>query len=103
MTNLASECYSAIVGGGAETIAGFLHWLARHRELGSPVRVLDVGCGPGRMFPAFKALGWKVTAVEPHRDFQEAAVESARAAGFAPPQCLGFTEIPIHSPFDLVT
>ncbi len=103
MTNLASDCYSAIVGGNADTIASFLEWLAHHRGLGSPVRVLDVGCGPGRMFPAFKALGWAVTSVEPHGDFHEAALQAARTAGCEPPECLGFAEITALSSFDLVT
>jgi SAM-dependent methyltransferase len=103
MTNLASECYSAIVGGGADTIASFLEWLAQHRGLGSSVRVLDVGCGPGRMFPAFKALGWAVTSVEPQPDFHEAALQAARTAGCKPPECLGFADLTVFSSFDLVT
>src|SRR5467141_718846 len=97
MINLASECYSAIVGDGAETIASFLEWLAQHRGLGSAVRVLDIGCGPGRMFAAFKALGWAVASVEPQADFHEAALQAARNAGCEAPQRLGFGEITAFS------
>src|SRR5687767_8969485 len=103
MINLVSECYSAIAGSGADTISSFLEWLARHRGLGSPVHVLDVGCGPGRMFPAFTALGWVVSSVEPHPDFHETALQVAHAAGCEPPQRLGFEEITALASFDLVT
>jgi SAM-dependent methyltransferase len=65
--------------------------------------VLDVGCGTGRMFPAFAALGWSVHALEPHPDFHAAALEAARSAGCEPPQRRGFGEIAADARFDLVT
>ena len=83
--NTASECYSAIAGGGAEAVAAFLAWLAQHRELGPQVRVLDVGCGPGRMFAEFGTLRWSVSATEPNPDFHEAASQAALAAGYEAP------------------
>ena len=101
--NAASECYSAIAGGGAETIAAFLDWLAQHRGLGYQVRVLDVGCGPGRMFAEFNSLHWSVKAMEPNADFHEAATQAALACGYESPVRAGFEEIDAASQFDLVT
>lgn len=101
--NTASECYAAIAGGGANAVAGFLARLARRRGLRHPVRVLDVGCGPGRMFPAFRSLGWSVRAMEPDPAFHEAAVEAARAAGFEVPSRAGFAAIEEQGAYDLLT
>jgi SAM-dependent methyltransferase len=101
--NLTSECYSAIAGGGADAVAAFLAYLVRHHRLGPPVRVLDVGCGPGRMFEAFRALDWSVTAMEPHPEFHQAAIQAALAAGYAAPRRAGFTDLEARSEFDLIT
>jgi len=101
--NLASECYSAIAGGGADAVAAFLTWLAEHRGLGPRVRVLDVGCGPGRIFSEFRKLRWSVSATEPNPDFHEAATQAALAAGYEAPRRAGFMEIEACSDFDLVT
>jgi len=67
------------------------------------LRVLDVGCGPGRMFPAFRELGWDVVAMEPDSDFHAAAVEAATTSGYPPPIRGGFLEIDATEEFDLVT
>jgi hypothetical protein len=55
------------------------------------------------MFPAFRDLGWEVTAMEPDVDFHEAAMVAAAAAGYKPPLCGGFLEIDVQERFDLVT
>jgi SAM-dependent methyltransferase len=101
--NTASECYSAIAGGGAEAVAAFLAWLAKHRGLGPQVRVLDVGCGPGRMFPQFRTLRWSVSAMEPNPDFHETATQAALAAGYEAPCRAGFGEIDTRAAYDLIT
>jgi len=101
--NLTSECYSAIAGGGADTVAAFLAWLAQRHRLEPQLRVLDVGCGPGRMFEAFRNAGWSVTAMEPHPEFHEAATQAALAAGYAAPRRAGFADLEARSEFDLIT
>ena len=103
MTNLSTESYAAFGDpAGPSRIAQFLDWLAARRGLGAAVQVLDVGCGPGRMFPAFRALGWEVTSMEPDADFREAATLAAAAAGYEPPLPGGFLEIGAVERFDLV-
>jgi SAM-dependent methyltransferase len=104
MTNPGSESYAAFGGpAGTSRIARFLEWLAARRGLAAPIRLLDVGCGPGRMFPAFRALGWEVASMEPDADFREAAIVAATAAGYEPPRAGGFLEIDAVERFDLVT
>ena len=104
MTNVHTEAYAAFgAPDGAARIGRFLAWLAERRGLPAPVSVLDVGCGPGRMFPVFRALGWDVASLEPDPDFHPAASAAAAAAGYAPPARGGFLELDAREAFDLVT
>lgn len=56
-------------------------WLARRRliEPCGGSRLLDVGCGSGRLLARYRALGWDVRGIEPH----EAAARICRERGFA--------------------
>lgn len=74
--------YSAFDGDPARIVA-YLRWLARHRELAEPVRVLDVGAGVGRMIAPLSALGWRVTATEPDADYREVLAGVAAEHGAA--------------------
>lgn len=104
MANPASESYAAF-GTVEDTarIEQFLGWLAARRGLETPIRVLDVGCGTGRMFASFRALGWHVASMEPDVEFHEAATVAAVAAGYGAPERGGFLEIQADGTFDLVT
>jgi len=103
VTNLSSDLYSAFGGLSAPRIASFLEWLVARRGLARPIHVLDVGCGPGRMFAHFRALGWEVTSMEPDADFHEAAASAAVDCDYAVPIRGGFLEIDASNAFDLVT
>jgi len=48
-----------------DAIVAFLSHIAQSASLGPRVRVLDMGCGPGRMLPSLVRLGWTVHGVEP--------------------------------------
>jgi SAM-dependent methyltransferase len=103
MAKFCSESFAAFGGRGTARIASFLEWLALRRGLEAPIRVLDVGCGTGRMFPGFRGLGWDVASMEPDADFHEAAAVAAAASGCECPSRGGFLEIDAHEAFDLVT
>lgn len=74
--------YSAFDGDPAR-IVHYLRWLAAHRGLAEPVRVLDVGAGVGRMVAPLAALGWRVTATEPDADYREVLAQVAAEHGAA--------------------
>jgi len=84
-------------------VGKFLEWLANARGLGVTPQVLDIGCGPGRMFSAFRKLGWAVSSMEPDPEFLELAAQAARDAGYAPPAPGGFLELDTSASYDLVT
>jgi SAM-dependent methyltransferase len=104
MPEIGSEAYAAFGTEESTTrVERFLAWLAARRELAPPVRVLDVGCGPGRMFAAFRALGWRAAAMEPDAEFHATATRAAASAGYDAPARGGFLEIGADRTFDLVT
>lgn len=72
--------YKAVDGDPAP-IVDFLRWLAGHRGLADPVRVLDVGAGVGRMVGPLSALGWRVTATEPDPDYRQLLETAAAGVG----------------------
>jgi SAM-dependent methyltransferase len=72
--------YKAVDGDPAH-IVEFLRWLAGHRGLADPVRVLDVGAGVGRMVAPLCALGWRVTATEPDPDYRQLLEAAAAREG----------------------
>jgi SAM-dependent methyltransferase len=74
--------YKAVDGNPAH-IVDFLRWLAEHRVLAHPVRVLDVGAGVGRMVGPLSTLGWRVTATEPDPDYRQLLQAAAASVGVA--------------------
>jgi SAM-dependent methyltransferase len=73
--------YRAFYDGDPSPIVDFiLRWVGE-----GPIRILEVGCGPGRLLPPLKALGWDVVAMDPNSSFSRAAAETGaevRTAGF---------------------
>lgn len=76
----AAELYD-VFNSDPAPIAAFLQWLAASSRLPESPRVLDVGCGTGRMFAPLAALGWRVTGMEPDTAYRSRAVDAARRAG----------------------
>lgn len=91
-------------------IADFLRWLAASFDLPAgdpPLRVLDVGCGPGRMLAPLSELGWRVTGLEPDPDYAEKAARQAASLRGASARRGGFAEIgdldgDAAGPYDLI-
>ena len=52
-----------------EPIIGFLSQLIARRCQATVPHILDIGCGPGRMIPEFRKLGFVVDAIEPDLDY----------------------------------
>src|SRR5688500_17450059 len=84
-----------------DAIVGFLKWLAARHRLPAAPRVLDVGCGPGRLLEPLAALGWCVAACEPDPSFHAHALARGRDLGI-PVEQAGFAEIAHANEFDLV-
>ncbi|MDX1632704.1 MAG: class I SAM-dependent methyltransferase, partial [Thermoanaerobaculia bacterium] len=82
-------------------VLAFLRRTAREYRLEEPLAVLDMGCGPGRLFPGLAELGWTVVGFEPDRRFCEDA--SARASGLEAVEVVlgGWKDLDLRERFDL--
>lgn len=83
-------------------VVAFLRHLTDAYGLSGPLRMLDVGCGPGRLLAPLAALGWNVTGLEPDPDYAEAAVRSAAGREDVRVRRGGFGDIDESSAYDLV-
>jgi SAM-dependent methyltransferase len=64
-----------------EPVVAFLQWIATAKQLTPQPQLLDVGCGPGRLFRPLTDLGWEVVGLEPDAAFRERAAERGRRLG----------------------
>ncbi|HEV2811129.1 MAG TPA: class I SAM-dependent methyltransferase [Acidimicrobiales bacterium] len=71
-------CYAAFYGGGPPVEVPFLARLVRSFDRDGQLRVLDVGCGTGRLLKPLVALGWQVVGMDPQ---PENLAEARRVAG----------------------
>ncbi|MEW6444052.1 MAG: class I SAM-dependent methyltransferase [bacterium] len=101
MKNLQSALYS-LTDTDPAPITDFIQWLAASYGLKGPLRVLDIGCGPGRMLGELARLGWKVWGMDPEPDFLESAEETARVHPDVRVLQGGFADIAQEDFFDLV-
>jgi SAM-dependent methyltransferase len=82
-------------------IIKFLKWLGTSYQLRSPVRLLDVGCGPGRLLRPLAEAGWTVTGMEPNEGFREAAQQAVADFGIEVIPG-GFNDIDAEAEFDMI-
>lgn len=95
------ELYIASDSDPAPVVA-FLRELAESYALAQPLRVLDVGCGPGRLFGPLERLRWEVTGMEPNAEFLATAREAAAGSRRVRVLRGGFLEVEESGGFDLV-
>lgn len=103
MTGLTYEaCYAAFYGGGPPVQVPFIARLVRSFGLDGELRVLDIGCGTGRLLKPLAALGWQVVGMDPQ---VENLAEARRIAAGTPGVEIvegGFGDIEAVEAFDLV-
>jgi SAM-dependent methyltransferase len=68
-----AEVYSALYNSPPDAELDFLRWTAHEYGVTPGGRVLDMGCGTGRLLPGLAASGWQVVAYEPNPAYAEAA------------------------------
>ena len=96
-----SELYAAF-DSPPHSIVAFLQYLAGAYELPQPLRVLDAGCGPGRLLSPLERLRWEVTGLEPNAEFAAAAREVARPSRRLSVRAGGFLDVDDRAAFDLI-
>lgn len=69
---------------------------------GSSPRVLDVGCGPGRLLAPLAQLGWRVTGLEPDPDYARTASRAAASLDGVEVRRGGFGEVSGEAEYDLI-
>lgn len=96
-------CYAAFYGSGPPVEVPFLARLARSFDLTGELRVLDIGCGTGRLLGPLSALGWQVVGMDPHA---ENLAEARRVAAGTPTVVEivagGFGDLDAVDAFDIV-
>lgn len=87
-----AQIYDAFLGrlDEVDVVVSFL------RRLRCSGRILDAGCGTGRLLPAYTAAGWQAIGLDPDTDY----VAAARARGDA--RVGTFLDAPALGPFDAV-
>jgi SAM-dependent methyltransferase len=99
MSHSPAELFRAF-DGDPKPVTAFLLSLAEGYCLRRSPRVLDIGCGTGRMLPPLAALGWRVTGMEPHPAFRAYAQQLAPAGAQVRPG--GFCDVSADEEFDLI-
>lgn len=83
-------------------VADFIEYLRRLYGLPTPGRLLDMGCGPGRLLAPLSKSGWSVTAYEPDSDYVIAAEETAEHLPSVQVHQRGFLDLEEDSEYDLI-
>src|SRR5436853_176614 len=102
MNNLQSDLYTEF-DKDPTPITAFVSWLAESYQLPKHIRVLDIGCGPGRMLTEYNRFGWEIIGMEPDSDFYQSACEQVKNLAKVRVIPGGFTELCFENEFDLIT
>jgi len=83
-------------------VVDFIGYLRELYTLPSPGRLLDMGCGPGRLLAPLAESGWAVTGYEPDADYAAAAQEVAEHLPDVQVHQRGFLDLEEDSEYDLI-
>ena len=96
-------CYAALYGAGPPIQVPFMAQVARSFDLLGELRVLDIGCGTGRLLAPLAALGWHVVGMDPQlENLVEARKFADLAAGRIEIVAGGFAQLDDIEAFDIV-
>lgn len=96
-------CYAAFYGSGPPVEVPFLARLVRSSDLAGELRVLDVGCGTGRLLGPLAALGWRVVGMDPQAEnLLEARRVAAQTPGVVDVLPGGFADLDVVEAFDAI-
>ena len=99
----SGACYAAFYGRRPPVEVPFLTRLARSADLAGELRVLDLGCGTGRLLGPLAALGWHVVGMEPDAEnLAEARRVAADTPGVEEVAGGGFGDLEAVDDFDMV-
>lgn len=80
----------------------FLSWAATRWGLSGVVRIMDVGCGPGRLLIPLCDLGWSVTGLEPHSEYFQEARRVAATRSSIEVRHSGLLDLDDHDTHDII-
>ena len=83
-------------------VVGFIEYLRELYSIPRPGRLLDLGCGPGRLLVPLSGSGWTITAYEPDPDYAAAAREVAGHLPDVQFHQRGFLDLDEESAYDLI-
>lgn len=101
MNPLENDLYQAF-DSDPQPVIEFLQWVVESNQLAQPPRILDVGCGPGRMLSEYHRLGWKARAVDPVTSYVEHARQMSRDWEGIEVDRGGFRDIEGEDEYDMV-
>ena len=97
------RCYAAFYGTGPPVQVPFIARIAQSFDLAGELRVLDMGCGTGRLLAPFAELGWRVVGMDPQvENLAEARKIGGPAGGRIEVVFGGFAELDETEAFDIV-
>lgn len=97
------KCYAAFYGAGPPVEVPFLRRLAGSYDLPVDLRVLDMGCGTGRLLEPLAALGWRVVGMDPQvENVAQARRAADRTPGVAGILAGGFGDLDAVEEFDMI-
>lgn len=101
--NVRSDLYSAFYQTDTSEVIEFMRWLATAYHISEPVRILDVGCGTGRMLREFATIGWQTVGMEPDPDYITQALLVAEEFANITVLPEGFAGIQGSEEFNIIT